>query len=133
MCDCGLARKVLAKTFIGVYLTGMHLAGVRLHKRASHGRAPHGRVPHGRVPYGVYLMGVYLTGMHLMKISKRWSICRDLSCKIRVFALVVVPIALRTHSIAEVGCGAQNSCRMWLPRVTPSFVPSGPASSFSLL
>jgi hypothetical protein len=30
MCDCGLARKVLAKTFIGVHLTGVHLTDIYL-------------------------------------------------------------------------------------------------------
>jgi hypothetical protein len=49
---------------------------------------------------GVYLMGVYLMGVHLIDVYfmdvyipnpppyERWSIWRDLSCKIRVFALV---------------------------------------------
>jgi hypothetical protein len=49
---------------------------------------------------GVHLIGVYLIGTHLIDVYfmdvyifqnpppyKRWSICRDLSCKIRVFAL----------------------------------------------
>src|SRR2546429_639675 len=48
MCDCGLARKVLAKTFIGVHLTGMCLMGVHL--------------------TGVHLMGVHLMGVHLMSV-----------------------------------------------------------------
>jgi hypothetical protein len=54
---------------ISVYLTGMHLIGV-------------------------YLMGVHLTDVYFMDVYipnlplyERWSIYRDLSCKIRVFAL----------------------------------------------
>jgi hypothetical protein len=43
MCDCGLARKVLAKTFIGVHLTGVYVINIHL--------------------TGVYLIGVYLTGV----------------------------------------------------------------------
>ncbi len=37
----------------------------------------------------VYLTGVHLMGVHLMKTFRfSWSICRDLSYKIRVFVLV---------------------------------------------
>jgi uncharacterized protein YjbI with pentapeptide repeats len=56
MCDCGLARQVLAKTFIcayltGIYLTGMYLTGVYL--------------------TSVYLMGVYLTGVDLILLDDK--------------------------------------------------------------
>jgi hypothetical protein len=69
---------------MGVYLTGVHLMGVHL--------------------IGVYLMGVHLIDVYFMfdfpnpkrvlarspilQTVVRWSICRNLSCKIRVFALV---------------------------------------------
>jgi hypothetical protein len=63
------------------------------HRRVSHGhvsyrRASHGHTPHRRVPHGIYLVDVYFMDMYIPPY-KRWSICRDLSCKIRVFALVV--------------------------------------------
>ena len=72
------------------------------HKRACHGRGPHGRVPHGRLPQGRIPQGripqgrtphrrvlygrVYSISLTLQTVV-RWSICRDLSCKIRLFAL----------------------------------------------
>jgi hypothetical protein len=75
---------------MGVYLTGVRLMGVYL--------------------MGVQLIGVYLMGVHLIDVYfmdvyvfpnpkrlwgnppdpppyKRWSICLDLSCEIRVFVL----------------------------------------------
>jgi hypothetical protein len=69
---------------MGVYLIGVHLKGVYLINVHL---------------TGVHLMGVHLTGVHLVKTSRSpWLICRDLSCKIRVFARGVVPIALRKRA-----------------------------------
>jgi hypothetical protein len=36
----------------------------------------------------VHLISVHFIGVYLMACTSRWSICRDLGCKIRVFALV---------------------------------------------
>jgi hypothetical protein len=78
---------------INVHLTGVHLTGVHL--------------------MGVYLMGVHLIGVYFMDVYmfpnpkglwakspdpppyKRRSICRDMSCKMRVFARS--PIGRRSH------------------------------------
>jgi hypothetical protein len=85
---------------MGVYLTGVHPMGVYLinvHLTGAHHKGVH--------LIGVYVMGVHLTDVYFMDVymfpnpkrllrkppdpppHKRWSICRDLSCKIRVFAL----------------------------------------------
>ena len=81
---------------MGVYLTGVHLMGVYLinvHLIGVHLMSVY--------LMGVHLIDVYFMGMYMFPIQKgfgenlqipppykRWSICRDLSCKIRVFALV---------------------------------------------
>jgi hypothetical protein len=67
--------------------------------RVSHGRVPNERAPHGRVPYRrVPHRRVLYRRIYISKSKKalekpldplhykRWSIYRDLSCKIRVFA-----------------------------------------------
>jgi hypothetical protein len=99
---------------LGVYLTGVHLKGVHLID-VSHGRVSltgvHLTGVHltGVYLMGLHLIGVYLMGVHLINVyfmdmymfpnQKRlwgqppsppyepWLICRDLSCKIRVFAV----------------------------------------------
>jgi hypothetical protein len=71
---------------ISVCLTGVHVTGAPYgrvpHGRIHYGHAPPGRTPHRRVRYG----RVYSRSLTLQTVA-RWSTCRDLSCKIRVFAL----------------------------------------------
>jgi hypothetical protein len=96
---------------MGVYLTGVHLMGMYLINVHLTGVRLMGVHLTGVYLMGVHLMGVYLMGVHLIDVYfmdmhmfpnpkrlwgippgpppyKRWSICRDLSCKLRVFALV---------------------------------------------
>jgi hypothetical protein len=69
---------------MGVYLTSLHLMGVHLMSVYFTG-------VHIISAYlmGVHLIDVYIMGVYIPDLPpcKRWSICRDLSCKLRVFAL----------------------------------------------
>ena len=57
------------------------------HRRVAHRRASHGPVPHGRTPHRHVLYRRVYSRSPTLQTVVRWSICRDLSCKIRVFAL----------------------------------------------
>jgi hypothetical protein len=70
---------------MGLYLTRLYLMGVHL--------------------IGVFLMGVHLTNVYFMDLYipnfplyKRWSIYRDLSCK-----MLVLRYRALAHPIASVG------------------------------
>jgi hypothetical protein len=114
---------------MGVYVTGVDLMGMYLINVHPTGRAPHERVPHRRTPHRRVLYGRVLIfqiqkgfGENLQIPSyKRRSICRDLSYKIRVFALVA------GWSIARRSCRSRRSGHTtvlggmrWCVMVSPS-------------
>jgi hypothetical protein len=88
---------------MGVYLTGVHLMGVYLTGVHLMGMYLTGVHLTGVYLMDVHLIGMYFMGVHLIDVYfidvymfngadpppyEGWSICREVSCKIGVFALV---------------------------------------------